>query len=416
MEMDRVTRSGKRKMSEERVTKLTTARKRSKSTPERVLTQSGPNSSVLSGRPFLNKNAKVEFASKVKSSKGMAGKQSAVSTGENNSALPDDARPQTSGAGQSSKGLTSQQIDQGQVDDCDHIRVALRDSEDEFADDESQELGYNEEFLIESDSDANAYSEQSEVVISQRTLEIQKQQEAEHINRMANHPEMQKMVLGMVGQELKKALNDADYAAKILDMQPTNKAANNAKGKKTNKDKSKVVPRTVKSPSDTTIYAPALNLTPDKNTQQPGLATESQVVVRNVEEFLNGVRMEHDALSQMQSLNIVEVPQLELQPRPGPSQQVKMLQNPSPDEEVTQNWIDHARETAGQLLTNADQWKTRLDGPRGTGSIPLNYDQIDDQFFHITCHVDKSIKDKIEAGKFVELEKLLIKDIHEAWQ
>ena len=34
----------------------------------------------------------------------------------------------------------------------------------------------------------------------------------------------------------------------------------------------------------------------------------------------------------------------------------------------------------------------------------------DDNFFHVTCHVDKSLTEKIERGEFVELEKLLIKD------
>ena len=34
----------------------------------------------------------------------------------------------------------------------------------------------------------------------------------------------------------------------------------------------------------------------------------------------------------------------------------------------------------------------------------------DDEFFHITCHVDPVIRAKIERGEFVELEKLLMRD------
>ena len=34
---------------------------------------------------------------------------------------------------------------------------------------------------------------------------------------------------------------------------------------------------------------------------------------------------------------------------------------------------------------------------------------IDDQFFHVTCHVDQSMKEKIERGDYVDLEKLLPK-------
>ena len=34
----------------------------------------------------------------------------------------------------------------------------------------------------------------------------------------------------------------------------------------------------------------------------------------------------------------------------------------------------------------------------------------DDDYFHLTCHVDNSLKEKIEHGKFVELERLLPKN------
>ena len=53
--------------------------------------------------------------------------------------------------------------------------------------------------------------------------------------------------------------------------------------------------------------------------------------------------------------------------------------------------------------------KAKLEVPQGT----VNYyhtDQMDDNFFHITCHVDDSLKAKIEKGLFMELEKLLVKD------
>ena len=34
----------------------------------------------------------------------------------------------------------------------------------------------------------------------------------------------------------------------------------------------------------------------------------------------------------------------------------------------------------------------------------------DDDFFHITCHIDSGLKTKIERGEFVELEKLVTKN------
>ena len=34
----------------------------------------------------------------------------------------------------------------------------------------------------------------------------------------------------------------------------------------------------------------------------------------------------------------------------------------------------------------------------------------DDEFFHLTCHINKNTQEKIERGDFVDLEKLVPKD------
>ena len=34
----------------------------------------------------------------------------------------------------------------------------------------------------------------------------------------------------------------------------------------------------------------------------------------------------------------------------------------------------------------------------------------DDDFFHLTCHIDDILKQKIEKGEFVDLDRLLPKD------
>ena len=41
---------------------------------------------------------------------------------------------------------------------------------------------------------------------------------------------------------------------------------------------------------------------------------------------------------------------------------------------------------------------------------PLGEGLSDDDFFHITCHLEPTMIHKIENGEFVELEKLLPKD------
>ena len=59
--------------------------------------------------------------------------------------------------------------------------------------------------------------------------------------------------------------------------------------------------------------------------------------------------------------------------------------------------------------------------PKGNKFLPTEFahldrvkrnemdDDNDDEFFHLTCHIDASLKDKIEKGEYVELEKLLPK-------
>ena len=40
----------------------------------------------------------------------------------------------------------------------------------------------------------------------------------------------------------------------------------------------------------------------------------------------------------------------------------------------------------------------------------LRRNDNDDDFFHITCHIDPTLKAKIERGEYVELERLLSRD------
>ena len=50
--------------------------------------------------------------------------------------------------------------------------------------------------------------------------------------------------------------------------------------------------------------------------------------------------------------------------------------------------------------------------PKGNvqASLPLAVIENDDDFFHVTCHLDDNLREKIERGEFVDLERLLPKD------
>ena len=63
------------------------------------------------------------------------------------------------------------------------------------------------------------------------------------------------------------------------------------------------------------------------------------------------------------------------------------------------------------ITLQAERFNANVSAPKGM--VPLiNHDieTNDDDFFHITCHVDPSLKEKIERGEFVELERLLPKE------
>ena len=75
--------------------------------------------------------------------------------------------------------------------------------------------------------------------------------------------------------------------------------------------------------------------------------------------------------------------------------------------------IQDKREDARAQILEAEQYKANLvpQGKEIQMPIRTNAQDPDDAFFHITCHIDVSIKEKIRRGEFVELEKLLNKKL-----
>ena len=71
--------------------------------------------------------------------------------------------------------------------------------------------------------------------------------------------------------------------------------------------------------------------------------------------------------------------------------------------------MDQAQQEATNIIVQAEQMKATLNPQQGK-TYRAYSDLVDDEFFHIMCHVKDTLKGKIEAGQFVDLEKLLIKD------
>ena len=64
------------------------------------------------------------------------------------------------------------------------------------------------------------------------------------------------------------------------------------------------------------------------------------------------------------------------------------------------------RETLEKLIVEAEKSKIQMFNPTGNKSLI----EVHDDFFHHSSHIDGTLIAKIEAGKFVELEKLIPKE------
>ena len=60
-------------------------------------------------------------------------------------------------------------------------------------------------------------------------------------------------------------------------------------------------------------------------------------------------------------------------------------------------------------IRDAEQFRAEISAPKGILGNPFYEGNVreDDEFFHITCHVDLQTVSKIERGEYVELEKLM---------
>ena len=79
-----------------------------------------------------------------------------------------------------------------------------------------------------------------------------------------------------------------------------------------------------------------------------------------------------------------------------------------------------AREAADRAIVDAEKFKAILNTPKGRSGVsdilnpnikPNQQLDDDDVFFHSTCHVESSLEDKCKKGQFVDLDKLLPKNM-----
>ena len=158
----------------------------------------------------------------------------------------------------------------------------------------------------------------------------------------------------------------------------------------------------VKSPSEPTIYSPALSKNLIPRAEQ--LKMKEQVDKNDsasIVEFLKNMRL----VAENRESNERE------------KQQKDHTTDTSAEEEEVQPKKD-GKEIAADLILQAEKHKASILPSRGKGNEqilakvdPNNMNHLTDdgEFLHITCHVEKATRIKIQRGEFVELAKLLLK-------
>ena len=136
-----------------------------------------------------------------------------------------------------------------------------------------------------------------------------------------------------------------------------------------------------KSPSDTTIYRLGLNRESVK---------ESNEIINRISNFVEDIRI-------------------------GASKggtPVDDHRKTRPIEPSTSHEDD--KDLADKIVLDVERSKARIQPPKGRSSLEfhkfMQNSDDDDEFFHVTCHIDKNLRGKIAHGEFVDLEKLLPKD------
>ena len=146
----------------------------------------------------------------------------------------------------------------------------------------------------------------------------------------------------------------------------------------------------------------------------------SENLISKVSDFVDAMRLESDLRRGTASVN---------EPVAGPSG-VQRQQSQQPQNEE----YEVARMKAQQEVIDAERFKVNIATPPGENNfitLPVNNELFnqpcrnevsiprpvglgeglsDDDFLHLTCHIDGSLRSKIEKGEYVDLEKLLPKD------
>ena len=317
-----------------------------------------------------------------------------------------------------------QQIEQQHSSSFDGVEVDVNSS-DEFEDEyENREVVESSESEQEQSQGGDDEQDGQDEII----LGIPRSAREMDEERALNNPFLKNLLDKMLEEKLKQVGLTAGKTNTNVEPQPScssrlTEAERKAKGQsRMSIEGSKTANNfcKIKSPSDTTIYRPALNKRNEGKVGQLSFATQLQGLqvpmntptvhametgqvnnmvqmvqsppqLNNIDDFVESIRKQHE---ETQVVSEVSVPGL-----------------------------DDARARTEHAVIEAEKFKATIADPPGKQFIANCVDSIalpvnrtiqdvgngmsDDDFFHLTCFIEPSMFQKIERGEFVDLEKLL---------
>ena len=305
------------------------------------------------------------------------------------------------------------QISLNQIQD--NVR-SIEQAEDEFFNDQvvvsvdpAQEDDFNTD--VEEDSDGEIHSDDEEVTLRKSVAETEvmpstsmADTEMSDFSHLEKNPAFAKYISTLVAKEVNK---QTTVTMPVKTPQKRNDKPSRRRTSSGNHG------NFVKSPSDTTIYAPVLQRDPALiEGRSPVILTVIPAVIpitpdKNIAEiskFIEGIHVQSEVHRVEQEERHHDERDRDRQ-SDGSAQLVEQQQ-------PTRDLSEIAKEKADRLIIEAEKFKAAVNTPQGI-SANVHYAngmvKDDDEFFHITCHVDTNTIARIERGEFVELEKLLPK-------
>ena len=262
------------------------------------------------------------------------------------------------------------------------------DNLDDFEDDSDQEVNPSEdesggdkhdkpEYLDEEELDDSGFPKTRILASKSRKENLRSQLEAD--------PEVQEILEEMAMQKFNDKMSRASKTGKDNPDHTVNTPS-------AQKSRFQNTLGQVKSPSDTTLYTRALN-----RAQGPG--DDANQMINRISNFVENIRLESERGNTPQR-------------RSGTSFHQRDTARAEAESEA------RAKAIADKILLEGEQNKADIAlPPKGNVEEPVimamnsfkaqPQQDADDDFFHVTCHIDTALREKIEKGEFVDLEKLL---------